>query len=462
MPANRFLGNPTDRDDNGGLRNRAYNGSRTEDPGETEGTTTVPYRTYAPHFYPNNMTDALTSLDMSTGLRKVAERAKREPAARFHSLAHLIDEELLAGIYRRLRGNAAVGVDGITKEQYGQDLQSNLRDLHERLRRKRYRHQPIRRVHIPKETGQKTRPIGISTTEDKVVQSALREVMEAIYEQDFLDCSYGFRPGRSAHDAVRALTRAVDAGEANWILEIDIASFDSVCRSQLLEMLQKRVADGSMLRLIGKCLHVGVLDGEELTTPSQGTVQGSTLSPLLGNVYLHNALDRWFAEDVKPRLRGKGMLVRYADDGVFGFERQDDAERVMAALGRSPTTFDFLGYCWYWRRTHRGSWAVTCKTRRARLARAIQAVYAWCRDNRHLPVKQQHEALTRRVRGHINYFGVNGNMRSLRHFMQQVRRSWFKWLNRRSQRARLTWARYEDLLQALPLPEARIVVSIWR
>ena len=166
-----------------------------------------------------NMTDASTSLDMSTGLRKVAERAKREPAARFHSLAHLIDEELLAGAFARLRGDAAVGVDGITKEQYGQDLQSKLRDLHERLKTKRYHHQPIRRVHIPKEKKGQTRPIGISATEDKVVQNALREALEAVYEQTFMDCSYGFRPGRSAHDAVRALTRAVDEGEANWILE---------------------------------------------------------------------------------------------------------------------------------------------------------------------------------------------------------------------------------------------------
>jgi RNA-directed DNA polymerase len=439
------------------------------------------------------MTDALTSLDMSTGLRKVAERAKREPAARFHSLAHLIDEELLARMYQRLRGKAAVGVDGITKEQYGQGLQGNLRDLHERLRTKRYRHQPIRRVHIPKEKKGQTRPIGISATEDKVVQSALREVLEAIYEQDFLDCSYGFRPGRSAHDAVRSLTRAVDAGEANWILEFDIASFfDSVNRTQLLEMLQKRVADGSMLRLIGKCLHVGVLDGEEFTTPSEGTVQGSTLSPLLGNAYLHYALDLWFAEEVKPHLHGKAMLVRYADDGVLGFERQDDAQRVLAVFGKrleryglklhpqktrlldfrapsrslgegkSPTTFDFLGFCWYWRRTRKGSWSVTCKTRRARLARAIQAVYAWCREHRHLPVKEQHATLTRKVQGHINYFGVNGNMASLQRFVGQVHRSWFKWLNRRSQRARLTWERYEDLLQALPLPRARIVVTIWR
>jgi RNA-directed DNA polymerase len=438
------------------------------------------------------MTDASTSLGMSTGLRKVAERAKREPAGRFHSLAHLIDEELLAGVYRRLRGDAAVGVDGITKEQYGQELQSNLHDLHERLRTKRYRHQPIRRVHIPKEKG-RTRPIGISATEDKVVQGALREVLQAIYEQEFLDCSYGFRPCRSAHDAVRALTRAVDGGEANWILEFDVVSFfDSVDRKHLMEMLQRRVADGSILRLVGKCLHVGVLDGEEFSKPSLGTVQGSTLSPLLGNVYLHEVLDLWFAEEVRPRLKGKAVLVRYADDGVLGFERQDDAQRVMAVLGkrlerfgltlhpektrlldfrrplrsrgdgRSPTTFDFLGFCWYWRRTRRGSWSVTCKTRRERLARAIKAVHTWCRENRHLPVRQQHAALSRRVQGHINYFGVNGNMASLKRFARQVTRSWFKWLNRRSQRARLNWDRYEDLLRDFPLPPPRIMVQIWR
>jgi RNA-directed DNA polymerase len=333
----------------------------------------------------------------------------------------------------------------------------------------------------------------VSATEDKVVQNALREVLEAVYEQTFVDCSYGFRPGRSAHEAVRALTRAVDEGEANWILEFDVVSFfDSVRRSLLLEMLQERVADGSLLRLIGKCLHVGVLDGEVFTEPSEGTVQGSTLSPLLGNVYLHTVLDRWFAEEIRPRLRGKATFIRYADDGVFGFERQDDAERVQAVLskrmerfgltlhpektrlldfrrpsrsrgeGKSPTSFDFLGFCWYYRRTRQGSWTVACKTRRARLARAIQRVYAWCRMNRHLPVREQHTALARRLHGHINYFGVNGNIASLQRFVRQATRSWFKWLNRRSQRARLTWERFEDLLGDLPLPKARIVVSIWR
>jgi group II intron reverse transcriptase/maturase len=308
-----------------------------------------------------------------------------------------------------------------------------------------------------------------------------------------MECSYGFRPGRSAHDAVRALTRAVDEGEANWILEFDVTSFfDSLRRSQLMEMLQERVADGSLLRLIGKCLHVGVLDGEEFIEPSEGAVQGSTLSPLLGNIYLHTVLDRWFYEEVRPRLRGKATFIRFADDGVFGFERQDDAERVQAVLsqrmerfgltlhpektrlldfrrppgsrgeGRSPTTFDFLGFCWYYRRSRTGKWTAACKTRRARLARAIQRVYAWCRANRHLPVREQHAKLVRRVHGHINYFGVNGNIVSLRCFVHQVQRSWFKWLNRRSQRARLDWERFNDLLEALPLPKARIVVSIWR
>jgi RNA-directed DNA polymerase len=438
------------------------------------------------------MTDASTSLDMLTGLRKVAERAKREPAAQFNSLAHLIDEELLTRAFRRLRKNASVGVDDVSKEQYAENLESNLKGLHERLRTKRYRHQPIRRVHIPKEQGQKTRPIGISTTDDKVVQSALRGVLDAVYEQDFLDCSHGFRPGRNAHGAVRALTQAVNWHKANWILEFDIASFfDSVDRTLLLKMLQKRVADGSLLRLIGKCLHVGVLDGEDLSEPSEGTVQGSTLSPLLGNVYLHHVLDLWFIEAILPRLRGQASFVRYADDGVFGFELEEDARRVQAVLskrlarfglslntektrlldfrrpelsrarGRGPATFDFLGFTWYWGRNKKGGWSVRCKTRRVRLVRAIRAVHLWCKEHRHWSVKEQHAALKRRVQGHINYFGVNGNIRALRRFLRMVGQKWYRWLRRRSQRSRLNWAKFLELLKVYPLPIPRIVVSIW-
>ncbi len=266
---------------------------------------------------------------MSPGLLKVAERARRDPDARFNSLAHLVDEAALGRAFTRIRKDAAVGVDGITKEQYGQRLEENLRGLHERLKSMRYRHQPIRRVPIPKANG-RTRPIGISSLEDKIVQGALREVLEAVYEQDFLECSYGFRPNRSAHDALRAVDRMVSREGIAVVLEADIqAFFDSIDREKLLELLQIRVADPPLLRLIGKCLHVGVLDGEEYSEPDEGTAQGSIISPMLGNVYLHYVLDLWFERDIKPRLKGHARLVRYADDFVAGFEREDDARRVM-------------------------------------------------------------------------------------------------------------------------------------
>nr|WP_197539349.1 reverse transcriptase domain-containing protein [Sorangium cellulosum] len=250
------------------------------------------------------MIAATTANTMSPGLLKVRERAERDPEGVLLALAHLIDEEALQRAYRSLRNEAAVGVDGITKEQYGQDLEHNVRDLHARMKSMRYRHQPIRRVHIPKERG-KTRPIGISCTEDKIVQAAVREMLEVIYEPVFRDVSYGFRPGRSAHDALRALNRML-LGGVEWILEADIESFfDSIDRTKLMEMLQARVADKSLLRLVGKCLHVGVLDGAEFYAPEDGTVQGSVLSPLLGNVYLHHVLDLWIEREVQPRLVGK-------------------------------------------------------------------------------------------------------------------------------------------------------------
>jgi group II intron reverse transcriptase/maturase len=345
-------------------------------------------------------------------------------------------------------------------------------------------------VHIPKDRG-RTRPIGVSAVEDKIVQGALRELLEAVYEQDFHECSFGFRPGRGAHDAIRTLYAAISRGRMKWILEADIVSFfDSVDRAHLSELLQIRVPDGSVQRLVGKCLHVGVMDGEEFSTPDTGTTQGSVLSPLLGNVYLHYVLDLWFARDVKPRLTGEAVLVRYADDFVIAFETEEDAKRVYAALpkrlakyglqlhgektrllpfSRPPwratkgvATFDFLGFTWFWRKTRRNRWTVGCKTRSARLTRAIKAVNDWCRSHRHLAVKEQHSALVRRLRGHFNYFGVNGNMRSLEQVVQQVRRIWFKWLNRRSQRRSFTWEVFdEQLLAAFPLPVPRITVQIW-
>jgi group II intron reverse transcriptase/maturase len=436
------------------------------------------------------MDDAKTSGNVSTKLLKVAERAKRDPKARILALAHLIDVELLRAAFDRIRKDAAVGVDGVTKEQYGQELERNLRDLHERLKAGRYRHQPIRRVYIPKAPGV-TRPIGVSAVEDKVVQNALHEVLEPIYEQDFRNCSYGFRPGRSAHDALRALSAAEVQGEMEWIIEFDIRSyFDSLDRTKLAEMLRERVADESLMRLVGKCLHVGVLDGDEYSEPTEGAVQGSTLSPLLGNIYLHHVLDLWFEREVKPRMRGKACLIRYADDGLLGFERKADAERVLKVLpkrmarfgltlhpdktrlflfarpsrehgGKGPATFDFLGFTVYWRRSRRGSWGLAFNTRTARFSKAVQAIGQFCRSHRHWPVKEQHAGLCRRLRGHYNYFGVSSNAQRLRLVYEAARRLWYKWLRRRSQRTRLTWERYRAFLKAYPLPEPRIRVTLW-
>jgi len=420
------------------------------------------------------------------------ERAQQDPHRRLRSLAHHLDVEALRRAYGRLRRDAAVGVDGVTKEQYGQNLEENLEDLHRRLKENKYRHQPLRRVHIPKDKN-RTRPIGISVVEDKIVEGALQELLGAIYEQEFLECSYGCRPGRSAHSALRALHRAVRRGEVNVVLEADITSFfDSLDRPMLKEMLQERISDKSLLRLIGKCMRVGVLDGVEFSMPEAGTPQGSVLSPLLGNVYLHKVLDEWFEREAKPRLQGKAVLIRYVDDFIIGFENRHDAERVLKVLrkrlGRfrlhlqpektrlvdfrkppdsqvtrkGPGSFDFLGFTLYWRRNHKGrGWHMSWKTRKARLLRATRAAYEWCRSHRHLPIPEQHKALVRRIQGHFNYYGVNENHRSLSILVHHVQRAWYKWLNRRSQRSRLNWERFEDLKRDYPFPGPRVYVNVW-
>jgi group II intron reverse transcriptase/maturase len=379
----------------------------------------------------------------------------------------------------------------VSKAQYGKALESNLEDLHTRLRERRYRHQAVRRVNIPKPGGG-SRPLGIACTEDKIVQTAVRDVLEAIYEQDFYDCSYGFRPERKAHDAIRELRADLDRGAVNWIFEADLRDyFGSIDRTMLQEMLRIRIADTSLLRLVGKCLHVGVLEGESYDEPETGTVQGSTLSPMLGNIYLHYALDQWFETEVRGRMRGYARLWRFADDFVLGFERQDDAEDVARAIaahlakfdlqlhpdktrlidfrrpnskqkrGKGKSTFDFLGFTFHWRRTQRGRWVPDPTTRTSRLHRAFKAINDFCRRQRHKPLREQSIGLAQRLRGHYNYFGVQGNFRRLLVLYEWARKTWFKWLNRRSQRRSYTWPRYVDLLRDLPLPRPRVTVRIW-
>ena len=428
---------------------------------------------------------------MLTKFQKVVERAKRDPNARFNSLAHLIDVNTLRTAFRGLGPGAAAGVDGVSKAAYAVNLEANLEALHARLKAGTYRHREILRVEIPKGKG-KTRPIGISCVEDKIVQGALKAVLEAIYEQDFVPGSYGFRPGRSAHDAIREVDRMVYRDRIRWIVEADIRSFfDTIDRRHLRGMLSIRVADGAIMRLLGKCLQAGVLDGEVFTRPEEGTAQGSIISPLLGNVYLHYALDQWFEQVVRPRLRGNARLIRYADDFILGFERKEEAEKVMAVLhkrmaklglalhpdktrlvdlrrprlakksGKGSDSLVFLGFTIFWKRTHRGTTTLRMKTRKASFQRAIKALGDYCRRHRHRPLEEQHAALRSRLLGHYAYFGVTGNQRCLGALLYFATRIWHKWLRRRGQRKPITWERFTKYLEKFPLPQPRIHVQLW-
>jgi group II intron reverse transcriptase/maturase len=434
---------------------------------------------------------------VSTKLERIAKLAKQMPGAPLWSLSHHIDIEWLQEAHRRVRKDGAVGVDGQTADEYAKNLESNLRTLLDRAKSgDRYKAPPVRRVHIPKGDGSKTRPIGIPTFEDKILQRAVAMVLEAVYEQDFLPCSYGFRPGRGAHDALTALWSEMMAMGGGWVLEGDIESFfDSVDHTKLREVLTQRVRDGVLIRLIGKWLNAGVMEGGVVRHPDLGTPQGGVISPILANVFLHEVLDVWWKNDVQPRLRGRAALVRYADDFVMVFETEEDARRVKEVLskrfekyglhlhpektrlvrfekptsppptdggGGGPTSFDLLGFTHYWGLSLKGNWVVKRKTAKDRFRRTLRRIATWCRLNRHLPIKEQHAALVRKLRGHDAYYGITGNASALAVLRYWVRRIWRKWLNRRSWKSRMTWARMDRLLGFLPLPPARVVHSIYR
>jgi RNA-directed DNA polymerase len=380
---------------------------------------------------------------ISTKQLELATRAERYPHEALSTLAHFIDMDWLREAYRRTRKDGAPGVDGQVAAEYEADLEANLSSLLDRFKSGRYRAPPVKRVYIPKGDGKRLRPIGIPTLEDKVLQRAVVMILEPLYEQQFSGASYGFRPGRSAHQALDALWQRIMPLSQCWLIELDIESFfDRVDRGRLREMVALRVSDGVILRAIGKWLQAGVLEGTRLSYPEQGTPQGGVISPLLANIYLHEVLDQWFEQDVKPRLKGTSFMVRYADDAVLGFERQEDAERVFAVLAKrfekyaltlhpqktrlialhrpgsndpprsgpgEPRSFDFLGFTLYWGRSRKGHWVVRRKTAKDRLSRALRVVEAWCRRHRHTPVRWQHEQLSRKLRGHYAYYEMTGN-----------------------------------------------------
>jgi group II intron reverse transcriptase/maturase len=430
---------------------------------------------------------------MSTTLSRLTELAKEDPKRKFFSIAHLITPETMYTAFRSLRKEASAGIDGVTYEQYERDAERNIRQLYRRLKDGKYQAQPLRRVYIPKENG-KQRPISIPALEDKILQKAMVEILTAIYEQDFLECSYGFRPGRGPHQALDEVGRVLRTRLTGWVLEIDItAYFDSIVREQLMEMIEKRVSDGSVIRLIRKWIKVGVIEEGKLLMSERGTGQGQPISPLLANVYLHYVLDEWFEDVVKPRLRGEAHEIRFADDAILCFRYRKDAEKVKDVLakrfarygltlhlektrlvefgryaeehakqkGTKPGTFDFLGFTHICTRSRGGQFAVHVRTARKRLRRSSQAVAEWCRRNRHEPVEEQQKALNAKLRGHYQYYGRSTNYRSLGQFYQIVRRIWQKWLNRRTRGGRTTWDKYEEILRKYPLLPPR-VTRPWR
>lgn len=436
------------------------------------------------------------SLGVSTKLQRIAALAREDPKRAFMSLAHHIDVEWLEEAYRRVRKDGATGVDGKTAEEYERDLGKNLKSLLDRFKSGTYRAPPVRRVHIPKGDGKKTRPIGIPTLEDKVLQKAVAMVLEAVYEQDFLDCSWGFRPGRSAHQALQRVWEGLMSMRGGWVLEVDIKSyFDTLNHGCLRQILNQRVRDGVLRRMIDKWLKAGVLEEGQLWHPKAGTPQGGVISPLLSNIYLHEVLDTWFESVVKPALGHRPMfLVRYADDFVIICKWQRDAERVLEVLPKrfgkygltlhpaktglvrfeqppfgekprredEPGSFYLLGFTHYWGLSRRGGWIVKRKTEKSRLKRAIRRIYLWCKRNRHLPVKVQHKILCWKLHGHDAYYGITGNYPSLARFRRGVCRAWKKWLSRRSHASSDAWEWFERMAAAYPLPPPRVKQSVYR
>ena len=424
---------------------------------------------------------------VSTKLQRLADLAREDPERSFLSLSHHIDIEFLREAFRRTRKDGAAGVDGRTAAEYEERLEEHLESLHERLKSGTYFAPPVRRAHIPKGDGKQTRPIGIPTFEDKVLQRAVAMVLGAVYEEDFVDCSYGFRPGRSAHQALEALWRGLMQMGGGWVLEVDIKSFfDTLEHRCLRTLLDRRVRDGVLRRVIHKWLKAGVLEGTELSFPDAGTPQGGVISPLLANVYLHEVLDKWFRAEIGPRLSGRSFLIRYADDFVLVFSSERDARRVLAMLadrfgehgltlhpdktrlvyfqppgsssGRDddPGSFDFLGFRHVWSRSRRGRWVVKRKTAPDRFGRTLKRLRKWLQRNRHRKVRDQHARLVRALRGHDGYYGLRGNLPALRRLRFEVTRSWRAWLDRRGGKRRMSWDRFRRLLDRYPLPPATL------
>jgi RNA-directed DNA polymerase len=407
----------------------------------------------------------------------------------FNNLYYLMDYELLCEAYRRTRKSGAPGVDKVTAEKYAENLEENLRDVHERLKSHRYKAQPAKRVWIEKEGGKK-RPLGMPAFEDKLVQRACEMLLSPIYAEVFYDFSHGYRKGHSAHQALHEIREHCRTKNTNWIVDVDISGFfDNIDKTHLQEFIKRKVNDGGIRRLIGKWLNAGIMEDGALSYPEKGTQQGGVISPVLSNIFLHYVLDEWFVETVQPRMKGRCFLVRFADDVVMGFEQEEDAIRVMDVLPKrfnrfgltvhpektrrvkfgkperdregKMETFDFLGFTHYWTKSRLGYWVIKRKTMGKRLTRFVKQVWEWCRENRHEPIAEQNRTLNSKLRGYYQYYGIRSNYKALEVVYEEVQRAWRYWLSRRNHKGTINWGKFASrILKALPLVRPKIIHGI--
>lgn len=433
--------------------------------------------------------------DVETKLQRIAEKAGREPKFQFTSLLHLMNEALLLGCFERLRKDAAAGIDEVTKADYAANLTENLRELVKRLHRMSYRPLPVRRVYIPKAGSSKLRPLGIPALEDKLVQAGLVRILQAVYEQDFIDDSYGFRPERGCHDALRALSQTVENHPVNWIVEADIRGFfDNVDQDRLMAFVAHRMGDKRIQRTIRRFLKAGIQEDGVWRASERGTPQGGVISPLLANLYLHYTLDLWYQRRYRATCEGGSRLIRYADDFVVCFEREGDARRfreelearlgqfglevapektqVLAfgakaqrdaqARGEKLSTFDFLGFTHYASRSRNGKrFRMKRKTIGKRFTVKLKAYKEWLKTHRTLPTPEILRRTAAKLRGHYAYYGVTDNSDRIRAFAYETTRTLFKWLSRRGKRASYNWEKFQRLLERYPLPAPRIMVNLF-
>ena len=432
---------------------------------------------------------------VATKLLRIAKKARKEPRFKFTSLYHLVSEELLRECFSRLRKDAAAGIDEVTKEMYAADLDSNLSSLIDRLHRMAYKPQPVRRVYIPKPGSTKQRPLGIPCLEDKLVQAGLVRILNAVFEQDFISDSYGFRPGRSCHDALRALSDSVEGKPVNHIVEADIKGFfDNVNQEWLMRFVVHRIGDKRIQRMVKRFLKAGVYEDGTTTVSDEGTPQGGVISPLLANIYLHYALDLWFEKVIHTRCTGFARMIRYADDfvvcfqyeldavkfrrelgnrlGKFGLEVEPTKTRVVKfgrfavqnakAKGERPGTFDFLGLTHYCgtRRDGKG-FRMKRKTARKKFTAKVKAFKEWLKKARTMKTAELWETAKAKLRGHYAYYGVTDNLPGIKRFGAEVEKLLMKWLNRRGKRHCLTWEKFREMLERYPLPEPRIKVKMF-